>query len=144
VGRSLTILVRGDPVPQPRQRISARGGIARAYIRASHPVHEFRRQIADACLRSAWPDGPSPAPFFVSAEFVFRRPKSHLRANGELRASAPAMISRDIDNLLKAALDGITDSRAVWDDDRQVVELRQVRKSWGLTGQTVVTMGELP
>ncbi len=32
---------------QPRHRVSARGGFARTYLPKKHPVHEYKRRIAE-------------------------------------------------------------------------------------------------
>ncbi len=45
---ALTFTVPGEPVPQPRPRVSTRGGFARAYVPAKHPVHAYRDAITAA------------------------------------------------------------------------------------------------
>ena len=46
--KPITFSVPGDPVPQPRARVSTVGGFARAYVPARHPVHEYREAVAMA------------------------------------------------------------------------------------------------
>jgi len=45
---AITFSVPGEPVPQPRPRVSTRGGFARAYVPAKHPVHAYRHSLAAA------------------------------------------------------------------------------------------------
>ena len=53
------------------------------------------------------------------------RPKAHHKANGEIRADAPFHHSKkpDLDNLIKATLDAMTQAGA-WRDDSQVSTIR--------------------
>jgi Holliday junction resolvase RusA-like endonuclease len=53
--------------------------------------------------------------------FCMQRPKSHYR-KGTLRPDAPYCHTGrpDVDNLLKAVMDAIGDTHAVWSDDAQV------------------------
>ena len=43
---SLRIEVPGQPVPQPRARVSTVGGFARAYVPKRHPIHAYREAVA--------------------------------------------------------------------------------------------------
>lgn len=49
---SITFTVPGDPVPQPRPRISTAGGFARAYVPEAHPAHAYRQAVASELGRS--------------------------------------------------------------------------------------------
>lgn len=119
--------VPGQPVPQPRHRIAARGRFATAYVPKSHPVHAYKQAIVLAAKASSkkWREGG----VSLVAEFIFARPPSHWTKGG-LAASAPAIPPRcDWDNLGKAVSDAITDSGVIWNDDDQVVEAT-VRKRY--------------
>ena len=48
--KPITFSLPGDPVPQPRVRVSTRGGFARAYVPGKHPVHTYRQAIAAAAV----------------------------------------------------------------------------------------------
>ncbi len=124
--------VAGDPVPQPRPRVSTRGGFARAYVPAKHPVHAYRAAIA-AAARDA---GASvhDEPVQVVIDFVAARPKSHLRKSG-VKPDAPKLPRFDIDNATKAVLDSL--NGVAWADDSQVSRL-VVEKSWGTEPRTTV------
>lgn len=67
----------------------------------------------------------------VAAEFVFymKRPKSHFRANGLLRDTAPAfpLLYPDVDKLARAVMDALTAGSA-WDDDARVVDLTALKR----------------
>lgn len=131
---ALTFSVDGDPVPQPRPRVTARGGFAHAYVPAKHPVHAYRLAIATAARAAG--AGVHGDPVTVELDFVWARPKSHLLKTC-LRPSAPALPRIDIDNAAKAVLDAL--NGVAWEDDAQVRRL-VVEKSYGPQGRTVVTI----
>jgi Holliday junction resolvase RusA-like endonuclease len=130
--KTITFSVAGDPVPQPRVRVSTRGGFARAYVPSKHPVHAYR----DAILREALACGLTPVsePIEVIIDAVFARPKSHLTKRG-VKASAPALPRADVDNIAKAALDSLKD---LFDDTH--VRRLVVEKSWGDEARTTVRL----
>ncbi len=129
---ALTFSVPGDPVPQPRPRVSTRGGFARAYVPSTHPVHAYRKALAfEASESGATPTGE---PVSVVIDAVWERPKSHLRKSG-LRAGAPQLPRQDVDNVAKAVLDALTG--VAWLDDAQVARL-VVEKSYGTEARTTV------
>jgi Holliday junction resolvase RusA-like endonuclease len=128
--KPITFSVLGDPVPQPRVRVSTRGGFARAYVPSKHPVHAYR----DALLREALACGLTPIsePIEVIVDAVFKRPKSHLTKRG-VKSSAPQLPRPDCDNIAKAVLDALKD---VFDDT--LVRRLIVEKSWGDEARTTV------
>ena len=129
---ALTFTVPGEPVPQPRPRVSTRGGFARAYVPAKHPVHAYRDAIA-AAARAAGA-GVHGEPVSVVIDFVWERPKSHLRKSG-VKPDAPALPRPDLDNTTKAVLDSL--NGVAWEDDSQVQRL-VVEKSYGPEARTTV------
>ena len=131
---ALTFSVDGDPVPQPRPRVTARGGFAHAYVPAKHPVHAYRLAVATAARAAG--AGVHGDPVTVELDFVWARPKSHL-LKACLRPSAPALHRIDIDNAAKAVLDAL--NGVAWKDDKQVRRL-VVEKSYGPKGRTLVTI----
>ena len=130
--KPITFTVPGDPVPQPRVRVSTRGGFARAYVPSKHPVHAYR----DAILREALVCGLTPVsePIEVIIDAVFARPKSHLTKRG-VKATAPALPRADVDNVAKACLDSLKD---LFDDTN--VRRLIVEKSWGDEARTTVRL----
>ena len=47
--KSITFHIEGQPVPQPRARVSSRGGFARAYVTAKPMVDPTPAEIAERC-----------------------------------------------------------------------------------------------
>lgn len=129
---ALTFTVPGDPIPQPRPRVSTQGGFARAYVPAKHPVHAYRDAIA-AAARAAGA-GVHGEPVSVVIDFVWERPKSHMRKSG-VKPDAPALPRPDLDNTTKAVLDSL--NGVAWEDDSQVQRL-VVEKSYGPEARTTV------
>ena len=124
--------VPGDPVPQPRPRVSTRGGFARAYVPAGHAVHTYRQAIAMHAKAAGVELTDEPCEVVV--DFVFARPKSHLRKSG-LAKDAPKLPRPDLDNMAKAVLDSL--NGVAWVDDSQVSRL-VVEKSYGTEARTTV------
>lgn len=121
----ITFSIPGDPVPQPRPRVTTRGGFGRAYVPRSHAVHGFRHAVQLAAKAAgATPHGE---PVEVVIDAVFARPKSH-------RKDGPTLPRQDVDNLAKSVLDALTG--IAWDDDRQVRRL-VIEKSYGEARTTV-------
>lgn len=129
---AIAFSVPGDPVSQPRPRVSTVGGFGRAYVPKSHAVHAYRRAVAQAAQAAGCEPGSEPVNVVI--DFVFARPKSHLRKSG-LRADAPVLPRCDLDNMAKAVLDSL--NGVAWVDDSQVSRL-VIEKSYGSEGRTTV------
>ena len=132
-----TLVVPGQPVPQPRVRVSTRGGFGRAYTPSRHPIHAYRASIA-ALAAGKRIAGPTA----LAVEAIFARPPSHWRKSG-LKADAPAWPRADGDNVLKGVADALTDA-CVWDDDDQVIRW-EITKRYGARDElprTVITVTE--
>ena len=128
---AITFSVPGDPVPQPRPRVSTAGGFARAYVPAKHPVHAYRQAVAAAARAAGLTE--SGDPLNVVIDFVFSRPKSHMNKGG-VKPTAPTLPRPDVDNLAKAVLDAL---KPVIGDDTNVSRL-VVEKSYGPEARTTV------
>lgn len=134
-----TFTIDGNPVPQPRPRVSTRGGFARAYVPASHPIHAYRAAIV-AAARTARAKYTGAVRLEVAG--VWERPASHWRKDG-LKADAPRWPSADGDNVAKGVSDALTDA-GVWADDACVVEW-QITKRYGERGErgsTTISISE--
>lgn len=129
---AIAFSVPGDPVPQPRPRVSTVGGFGRAYVPKTHAVHPYRQAVALAAKAAGCE--PHAEPVNVVIDLVFGRPKSHLTKSG-LRAGAPTLPRVDVDNAAKAVLDSL--NGVAWVDDSQVARL-VVEKSYGVEGRTTV------
>jgi len=131
--KAISFEVPGDPVPQPRARISTRGGFGRAYVPGNHPVHAYRKAIASAAVE-AGATATTTQPLTVILDLVFARPASHFTKKG-LRKGAPVLPRCDVDNAAKACLDALNGVAFV--DDSQVAKL-VVEKSYGTEARTTV------
>ena len=128
---AITFSVSGDPVPQPRPRITVRGKHGHAYVPKDHPIHAYRQAVALAARAAGVREATGPVSVIVDA--VFARPKSHLNKSG-VKPTAPALPRPDVDNLGKAVLDALQE---VMGDDTNVGRLL-VEKTWGTEGRTTV------
>lgn len=138
----ITFSVPGDPIPQPRIRVSTRGGFGRAYVPASHPVHVYRQAIALAAKAAGCK--PNDNDIELEVEAIFARPKSHYKAAGELTSRAPRRPPKcDWDNIGKAVSDAL--NGVAYQDDDQVIDGR-VRRRYGRRrepARTVITIRRL-
>ena len=128
----ITFSVPGEPVPQPRPRVTTRGGFGRAYVPHAHPVHAYRASLA-AAARDAGAE-PHDEPVSVVIDLVFERPKSHMNKSG-VKPSAPRLPRVDLDNVGKAILDSL--NGVAWGDDSQVQRL-VIEKTYGTEARTTV------
>jgi len=129
----ISFVIPGDPVPQPRPRVSTQGGFARAYVPASHAIHAYRAEVQ---LRAkAAGVVASTDPLSVAIVATFARPTSHLTKKG-VRAAAPKLPRPDVDNIAKGILDALGD---LWGNDSCVAAL-SVEKCYGTEGRTSVTI----
>lgn len=130
---TVTFSVDGDPVPQPRARITTRGGHGHAYTPAGHAIHAYRAAIA-AAAREAGATPTDRAPITLVVDLVFARPKSHYRKSG-LKSDAPKLPRADCSNCLKGIEDAL--NGVAWVDDSQVGRV-VVEKTYGTEGRTTV------
>ena len=128
---SITFSVDGEPVPQPRAKITTRGGFGRSYVETKHPIHAYRKALqmaaVDAGLR------PCTGTVEVVIDAVFCRPRSHMNKKG-LKPTAPITPRADVDNLAKGVLDAIG---PIIGNDTQVKRL-VIEKRYGTEARTTV------
>lgn len=121
--------VVGEPKAQPRPRAFARafnvGGktVTRARVYDAGTAEAWKSEIALAA-RQHIPSEPLTGPLSLRVDFILPRCKGHYRTGkniGQLRESAPSYHTGkpDLDNLIKAVKDCLTQLR-IWHDDAQV------------------------
>ena len=130
----ISFTVSGDPIAQPRHKVSTRGGFAKAYIPKEHPIHAYKEAVRLAAKIAMAGLAPVEGPVSLCVWLYIARPKSHYLKSG-LRATAPAFVKCDVDNLLKGILDAL--AGICYEDDRQV-EGALVLKRWGTESFTQV------
>lgn len=120
-----SVFVPGIPAAQGSKTRLAHGAI----VESSKRVAPWRERVALVVADYA-PDGPAEGAVTLAAMFVFPRPASHLRKDGQLRKGAPRLPAHrpDLDKLGRAVLDALTG--VVFKDDGQVVELA-LEKAYG-------------
>ncbi len=78
----MKIFIPGEPIAQPRVKVSTRGGFARAYVDAKHPIHAYKQAIRLAYVNAGGEvlEGP------VAIRIVcwFDRPKNHSKKRRQL------------------------------------------------------------
>jgi Holliday junction resolvase RusA-like endonuclease len=119
---NLSFFCAGIPKAQPRVKAFVRGGHAGVYTPdgAEAWKQEVRRQaVANA------PESILTGPIRVELDFFLPRPKSHLGKDGLPKPKSPVWHCKkpDLDNLIKALTDAITDTQRVWLDDSQICEI---------------------
>jgi Holliday junction resolvase RusA-like endonuclease len=135
----IVLEVPGQPVPQPRPRVSTRGGFGRAYTPTKHPIHVYRQAIKLVAMASG---KKITGPTALVVDAVFQRPPSHWRKH-DLKPDAPPWPNADGDNVLKGVADALTDA-GVWGDDDQVV-FWSIRKRYAARNEparTIITIRE--
>lgn len=134
----LKLFVPGRPVPQGSKTAFVNKKTGRpVVVDKDMRLPEWRMKITAHAIHaiqhhSIALDYPLDGPVGVMVEFLLTRPRSHYgtgRNANVLKPSAPRYPATmpDIDKLLRAILDGITDAR-VWLDDGQVVFVNAWKK----------------
>ncbi len=118
----IEFFVEGIPVPQGSKTVF--GG--RAVDANAKKLKPWRKAVT-AAAADAGGGLLLEGPVTLAAVFVLPRPKSHFRTGRNahlLRDDAPRWVSTkpDLDKLVRALADGITDS-GLWKDDNQVASI---------------------
>ena len=129
----ITFVVLGQPVPQPRARVTTRGKFAHAYTPKKHPITVYREAIREAAIAAGAKPHDELVELWIYAYYV--RPPSHSTKKG-LKKTAPKTPRADTDNLAKGIMDALTG--AAWDDDQQVHRLHTTKEFGPIAGTMVV------
>lgn len=142
---SLRFRVYGKPAPQGSKRYMGKG----VSIESSKALAPWREAVKYAALQ-AHPHSSgvvfAAGPLLVNVTFHLARPKAHYRTGKhatELRDTAPLYVARkpDIDKLLRATFDAISDA-GLWMDDSQAASVN-CRKVFSLNPGAVITIQPL-
>ena len=126
--KALDFYVSGFPAPQGSKRILPRGGVkgARPLLVDDHPgLKPWRAKVTGAAKVALRESGAPPAgAALVSLTFYLPRPVTHYgtgKNSGRVKPSAPVemMVKPDLDKLVRAVLDSLTDA-GMWADDSRV------------------------
>lgn len=122
--------VAGIPKAQPRVKAFVRGGHAGVYTPDS--AESWKQAVRRETVANA-PESVVAHPVRVSMDFFLPRPKAHHKRDGSVKANSPVWHCKkpDLDNLIKAVVDAITDTQRVWLDDSQICQI-SATKSYAL------------
>jgi Holliday junction resolvase RusA-like endonuclease len=126
-----TFVIPGNPFAKQRPRFSRKSG--RAFTPAE--TVSFERTVGQIAMQHFPRPIEGPVKLTVWATFV--PPQSWSKKKTAETLHRPHIQRPDLDNIAKAIADGL--NRIAWADDGQIAEM-SVRKVWGLTAQTVVTV----
>lgn len=113
----ISIMVKGNPVAQPRPRATIRGGKIRVYNKSTS--NEWKGSVMAAF--KDYINLNIDAPVNIEIMYYMKRPKSMLRKK-DIFDIIPHIKKPDLDNLNKAVLDALTSAR-VWVDDSRVFNI---------------------
>src|ERR1700677_288899 len=129
----MRIEVRGLPAPQGSKRHVGHG----IMVESSKAVAPCREGVRAETQRGMTGGPPVGGALVVPAVFSLPRPRSHYGSGKNARVVKPSapldpFLRPDLDKLLRAVLDGLTEGGA-WLDDSQVVEI-DAGKRYGTPG----------
>lgn len=118
---ALTVIVNHLPAPQGSHTRNAAGAV----YDSNKNVKSYRAEVTAATLAARNGAPTLEGPVALTVTFTLPRPVGHHgsgRNAGQLRQRAPAHpgVKPDLDKLLRATLDGLTDGGAFLDDSRIV------------------------
>ena len=132
--------VYGEPCSYASSRYNSgrkNGQTGWSYNPRSKQLTNFRKCLNMLfCLATDKPTFSEQCWLSVKVEFTFVRKKSHFLANDQLKASAPRYPpKKDLDNLVKFVLDGMTGP--IYSNDKCIASLN-ASKVYGETSKTTV------
>lgn len=116
--KPIVIDVHGTPAPQGSKTLVRLPDGRTAMRESSSAVKPWRTTVEDACRDAGHAGLRLPGPLTVRLYFRLPRPKSHYRANGDLRPDAPVWHARtpDVDKLARSTFDALTTAGVITDD----------------------------
>ena len=131
--------VEGTPVPKGRPRFRSMGKFVQTYT--DNKTRDFEAKVADAAKVAMGASEPLKTPLKVFLQFTLPIPASvtKKRLKSILDGLEVHTKKPDLDNLIKATLDGM--SEIVFDNDSQIVNI-SATKRYGMHPQTDVLLTE--
>ena len=122
----IDFFIAGIPKAQPRVKAFVRGGHAGVYTPDS--ADAWKQSVRQQAIANA-PESLVAHPIRVELDFFLPRPKAHLDKHGVPKSKSPVWHCKkpDLDNLIKAVTDAITDTQKVWLDDSQIYQITAVK-----------------
>lgn len=112
----LLVIVPGQPIARPRQRVGVVQGHARTFTDGKHPVHAYKAAIRMA-YQQVTDAAPNDGPMTMRIEAVFERPKSKCWKSKPM-PSYPHTSKPDFDNVAKSVADAL--NGLAYRDDSQL------------------------
>ena len=118
----IDFFIAGIPKAQPRVKAFVRGGHAGVYTPDS--ADAWKQAVRQQAAANA-PESLVAHPVRVELDFFLPRPKAHYKRDGSLKVDRAIWHTSkpDLDNLIKAVTDAITDTKQIWLDDSQICEI---------------------
>ena len=140
VANRLTLVLPGVPVAKGRPRMTKRGHVFTPKKTASY---EQSIALAAQAAKSKLGGGLLfDGPVMVTIHCHFGMPKSWSRKRKEQMLYEPHIQLPDLDNLVKAVLDGLNHTFNVWNDDKQVAAVTAT-KHWAESSSVLVSVEKL-
>ena len=119
---NLDFFITGVPKAQPRVKAFVRGGHAGVYT--PDGAETWKQAVRREAIANA-PESLMSGVVRIQLDFFLPRPKVHLDKHGVPKPKSPVWHCKkpDLDNLIKAVTDAITDTQKVWLDDSQICEI---------------------
>jgi crossover junction endodeoxyribonuclease RusA len=114
--------VQGIPAPQGSKNAYPRSGKVHL-VESSKTLKPWRDQVAVLARHHNPNPAPMDGPMRVHLHFVMPRPKS----TPKTRPTPPAVKKPDLDKLVRAVCDALTQA-GVWRDDSQMVDLHTTKR----------------
>lgn len=146
-GRRLSLFVPGRAVPQGSLTLMKSRSTGKDLAKYAPNVMEWRMKVTTYAREAIDLDPVFEGPIGIRITFELARPQYHFGTGKNADAlvkSAPVYPNSapDLDKLVRAVLDALTDAR-VWKDDGQVVWV-QANKVFGPLPGARITLGEMP
>jgi Holliday junction resolvase RusA-like endonuclease len=141
---SVTLVIPGKPVPQPRPKVCRRGAFVSTYT-PDNGIRAYRDAIS-LIVRAAMAGVMHTGAVRLTVELEFVRPPSHYSVTKKygrrLKETAPAWpVDGDCSNYVKGVEDCL--NGVAWKDDVQIVSLN-VTKCYTERQLTIITIEGVP